>query len=341
MPAPARLLRLLERWPWATLDGARNDQLSLQLPPPRSQAWTVTGSFKGRMPAAFESDLWVCLHSLWNEAGRPEDCMVRLRTVDLLDRMRKPRGGTTYKQLADAIARLRAVQIVGDAVEFNGKRSRSVCGMIDAGRVEEDGWTWVRLSREICDALTTEGRLLDYARYVSFTRPTTRRLYRYLDHRRYRGREAMPVVEIPLSELAAELPIQRERATDQKKTLAPAHAELIEGRWLTNADYIRRGRSWFVRYTFPQGRHGEVAAPARSEGEWATMLAREFHDAGSVAFYMDAVRKLPESIVESIVGDIRDGIRAGKLAPRHAGRTFTNKAKHAAKQAGISLGGAR
>jgi hypothetical protein len=341
---PAILNRALERTPWTTLDGGHSEQLSLDL---RliSQTWELSvASFKGRTPGPFEADAWTALHSLWNEAGRPLDGRLRIDYARFMRFMGKQRGGKQYDLLTDALERLSLVRIRLRAVVSDGKgtrRARRGAGLIQRYEVIEGTAVGVTLNEDVCRAMASEGRSLDAERYFRLERPVSRRLYRYLDARRWRGSEPLHSLNLPLAELASEIPIQRRTAADQKKTLAPAHAELIRDRFLASVDYTRSGRAWTVCYTFPQGRHGEVAAPTRNEGEWATMLAREFHDVGSVAFYMDVVRKLPETIVESIVGVIREGIRAGNLAPRLAGRTFTNKAKHAAKQAGISLGGSR
>lgn len=338
---PAILHRVLERYPWATLDGARTPQLALDLRLER-QEWEISGAFKGRLPGPWEADLYVALHALWNEQGRPADGRLRVRTLDLLQRMGKQRGGKQYDALAEGLGRLNAVrfytrmvftQAQSEGAPKKRQRTRGF-GLLDAFTADDgDGWTEVRLSAEMCATLTTQGRALDAGRYFRLDRPASRRLFRYLDRRRYRGAVPQPELALDLAELAAELPIRSTTAAEQRKTLEPAHAELMRDGFLRAVHYTGRGHTSRVHYTFSSSGAGPSAPEVgRTVGDRVEQLLGILRDPQSVGFYAEVAKGLPDAQFDHLVGSIREQVRDG-MGLDTARKIFTAAARARMKAA--------
>lgn len=302
---------MFERYPWAVLDSRKVEQLPLSLP--LEGEWEVTGGYKGRMPGPFEADLYVAIHSLWNEAGRPASGELRVRTGDLLRLMGKGDGGKQYELLTDALARLRSVNIRTRLVLENGRKRDVGFGLLDGHDVTQDGWTVLRLSPTLCATLATQGRALNTKQYFALQRPASRRLYRYLDHRRYRGPTAVDEVEFPLSEVAGELPVTQRAPSHVKRVLDAAHEELIGAGFLRAAHYLRRGRAWFVAYRFGLGEGAAPAVPTRVPGfaDRVELAMRTLAEPQHAAFYAQALTELGDAQFDHLLGSIREQIRDG------------------------------
>ncbi len=382
----AVLQRTLERYPWSRLSDDSGNQLELKLlleaAGENGRAWMVSMPEHQRLPGPMEADLYVALGQLYNSQVPKEERATRrvIRTTigELAAVTGRERGGTTYKAIRSGLERLQDVairrvrtradgQIRADEERFHFfervKYSHRRDGDTAATGVE------VTLSEGLAESIVNgEYRLLNATAYFALETPTAKRLYRYLDYRRWRGDAPQATFEITLAQLAAELPVDRTSPSHIKRTLDPAHAQLVASGFLREAVYEgrpvagkKRSQVW-VRYAFADAPDPAVAAllpepptgglsPALPGPEVARIDAREdpeyvrdmvaeilgtLRDEHSTAFYLKVVRTLPEELLRHVLGSVRQSIRDG-LALDVARKTFTASVRARAKAAGLTL----
>ena len=363
--SPAILERNLERYPWSRLSDDKGEQYTLELLLDRAgeegRAWVVTAREGERLPGPFDADVYVALCQLYNEAGKPESRTVRTTYAELAKIMQRPRGGSWYQAIPASLKRLMSAMIYAVQTWRVGEhvRKREYIRLVDKvtfldrrdDQVEQTV-VEVRFSEEIASSIA-EGnfRLLDTSAYFALQGPTARRLYRYLDYRRWRGTERQDEVSFSLKTLAAELPIERSSPSHIKRTLDPAHAELIAAGLLASAEYEdrpvagkKRPEVW-VGYVFAEPEPPlldlpKLEAPKAAEEKNVGELVREIldllGDPHSTGFYVQAVKALPEEMLRGLIGGVRESMREG-ASVEQGRRFFVTGVRARAKAAGIAL----
>lgn len=388
--------RHLEKYPWSRLsDASPTDasQLELRLlldaAGEEGRAWMVSGTTVGRLPGPFEADLYIALCQLYNtqiaRERRAEQRRVKSTYAELAQLMGRERGGTTYKSIRVALERLVGVEVRAvrtwrkgkygaretifhllEKVEFDYGRAKSSSRPADGSELPVLGLT-ITFSEELSESLA-EGnlRVLDTARYFALETPTAKRLFRFLDQRRWFGNDIQYELVLSFEELVQRLPIERSAPSHVKRTLDPAHAGLIASGYLHAAEYEdrpipgRKRREPWVRYRFADGPGAAVAlshAPARANGAEEGAPPRHGHtrDAGaedirdlvaeilgtlrddrSVGFYAKVARVLPTEVVRGILAGVRQSLREG-LDLDAARKVFTRTAQARAKHLNLTL----
>lgn len=368
--------RTLERYPWARLSDDSGNQLELKLlldaAGEEGRAWIVSMPDEARLPGPMEADLYVALGQLYNtqvpKEARKDRRVVRTTIGELAAIMGRERGGTTWKAIRASLERLQDVAIravrtrAGGAVRAEEERyhllERIRYTHLRGGEAEATG-VEVTLSEGLAESIVKgEYRLLNATAYFALETPTAKRLYRYLDYRRWRGTERQPVFSISLAQLAAELPIDRTSPSHIKRTLDPAHEQLVARGFLAAADYEdrpiagkKRPQVW-VRYTFaessrvPPSQDGAadpvVVLPVdpREDPDYLRDMVAEIlgtlRDEHSVAFYVKVAKALPEEVLRNVLGGVRQAIREG-ISLEAARKTFTASARARAKAIGVTL----
>lgn len=371
--------RTLERFPWARLaPDAGGDQIELrsllESAGEEGRRWFVRTTDGDRLPGPLDVDVYVALGQLYNESipyeRRGTDRTVWTTLGELTALMGRERGGMTYKLVAGALLRLASVRITAVQTWREGDTVGTVEDFALLANVKfgmrRDGdeartAVRVRFSEELAASIAAgQFRLLDTARYFALPTPTAKRLFRYLDVRRYRGPERLYDLRFPLRQLAEELPIDQEAPSHIKRTLAPAHEALIASGYLTSADFEaqhlpgKRRPVWVAHYTFPREAPAlppglaELApvppAPRRAETDDPEELARcvsdllaVLRDERSHAFYLKCAKTLPHDMLRGIVGDLKDSLRTGSVSLESARKMFTAAAKARARSMGLDL----
>lgn len=365
--------RHLERYPWARLSDEHGDVAQLGFLPEAAgdegRTWTVHAAAEHRLPGPFDADVYVALSALYNaqvaRERRGEDRTVATTLGELARLMGRVRGGKTDHVIRAALLRLRrtevrAVRTFREGDVLAEERVFSLLGDVTF-RHRRDGDTArtavvVELSRPIADSIARgHFRLLDVAAYFALPSPTARRLYRYLDARRWRGAEPMETITLPLRQLAEELPIDRVAPSHLKRTLRPAHEQLLACGFLVEARYDERPRQgkrrpeiWVV-YTFgaveaavlpgavgcsvlPRDRRDDPAYLRVRVGELLALL----QDAHSTAFYVRCAKAFDPGALDNLVGGVRQALREG-LSLALARKTFTAAAKARASATAVRL----
>lgn len=289
---PAIVERNLERYPWARLDETsqhtRQLELLLSAAGEEGKAWIVTAGEESRLPGPADVDVYVALCQLYNERvpreRRAVERQVTTTFQELITLMGRERGGNQYAAIRDSLERLadttvRAVQTwrVGKVIARE-ERFNILSGVTyEHLRGEEQGGTTVTvfLSEQIAESIAAGNfRLLDTATYVALDTPTSKRLYRYLDQRRWRGAVCGDTLTVPLEELRVRLPISRHSPSHVRRTLDPAHVELIASGYLASATYDerpipkRKRKELWVTYEFAdRDLRSEGRSPARIEAD--------------------------------------------------------------------------
>lgn len=369
----AILQRTLERYPWARLSDDKGDQLELQLlldgAGEEGRAWIVSAKDSSRLPGPFDGDIYVALGQLHN-AQIPREKRGELRTVqttfrELATLMGRELGGTTYTAIRGGLERLadvsiRAVQTWREGETIAEERRFHLLESVTYRhrRDKEEGGAviLVRFAQEVAQSIAEDNiRLLDTARYFALETPTAKRLYRYLDLRRWRGSERLSEVTVPLTELAQHLPIDRVAPSHIRRTLDPAHGLLIAEGFLSSAEYQevpvpgKKRPVILVRYQFakPATLAPErtitvpmsVPGPSRNPEYVRDMVAEilgTLRDEHSVGFYVQVVKAMPEDVLRNVLGGVRQSIREG-LSLDVARKTFTATVRARAKAQRIEL----
>ena len=375
----AVLERNLERFPWARISGDHGevDQIELLLDPAgeHGRVWRVRATDARRIPGPMDADVYVAVCALYNSQvprkRRGDERSVYTTLGELATLMGKDRGGKTYKSISDALMRLRctevhAVRTFREKKTAAEKRVFSVLGDVTFGRLRDGDRSptavTIELSRTVADSIARRHfRLVNVAEYFAIRTPAARRLYRYLDVRRWRGTQPMPMLELPLRDLAQDLPIDRDAPSHIRRTLDPAHAQLIERCFLAEVRYENRsvpGKKrpdcWVVyRYANPAGNgrrsaagSSAAAAPATAPRDpradpgyvqhWVGEILALLRDEHSTGFYVRCVRGFATDVLANLVGGVRQAIMEG-LPVEVARKTFTAAAKRRARQTGVPL----
>lgn len=362
--------RTLERHPWSTLSDDRGDQrqlgLELDMAGGEGFRWIVEPPPSDRkLPGPFASDLYVALGQLFNDQipkdQRAERRTVRTTLADLAALMGTSRGGTTYAAIRRDLKRLQDTAITiakREQDRTRGKRFHILSEIEwDEPHREDKGATALAISfhRHIADSIAAGNfRLLNVGLYFALDTPTARKLYRLLDVRRWRGTEQMPALSLSLRELADKLPIDREAPSHIKRTLKPAHAELVDCGYLTAAEYEERqvmGKkrpAWWVTYHFADtlprlgGAEARTDAPTDPKAdpdylsEMVGRILAVLRDPHSTAFYVKCAKAFDRDALLNILGGVQQGITEG-MGLDVARKTFTATAKKRASALGLTL----
>lgn len=244
--------------------------------------WTVTGSEGYGLPVAGDEEVYVALMEITQEHGF-RSAKVPITRYDLLGRMGWPRDGHAYRRVQDALNRLMGVSIVANNSFWDNEAKRYVdegFHILEGYRLydEKPGrdcsppdsyvvWNPVLFTSFRAGNI----KQLDTSTYFALETPLARRLFRYLDKKRYDGKATY---RMRLKKLAFEkLGMSRNYYPSQiKRELERAHAELIEKGFLREVSYYvpqRRGGEEIVIYAFgARKRHGgsvETVPPADSD----------------------------------------------------------------------------
>ena len=386
--------RHLEKYPWSRLsDAPPSDasQLELRLlldaAGAEGRAWLVSGTQVGRLPGPFEADLYIAICQLYNSQiprdRRRDQRSVRTTYAELAQLMGRERGGTTYKSIRIALERLKGVEIrsvrtwrtgkhgarealfnLFASVEYDYGRAKPTGKAADGGELPVLGIT-VTFSEELADSLA-EGnlRVLDTARYFALETPTAKRLFRFLDQRRWFGDQIQQELLISFAELVERLPIDRSSPSHVKRTLDPAHAGLVANGYLSSAEYEerpvpgRKRKEPWVRYRFADARatpatavalvqeSASVAEPPAFATSLSASVASALRSASSDA---STPREHPDGLrdlVAEIMGTLRDDhslpfyVKVAKAMPEEALRNVLGGVRQSIRE-GVSLDVAR
>lgn len=212
--------------------------------------WIVTGTEKYGLPTATDEEVYIALMEVTKEQGFGSRT-VPITRYDVISRMGWKPDGRSYTRLEGALDRLKTVSIKAENAFWDNAARRYITvafGIIDnyvladerrlrGEREEGMPFSCVTWNEVIFTSFRAGNiKMLDTDMYFSLRSPIARRLYRYLDKKRYPNR---PTFQMTLEKLAFEhLGMCRSYYPSQlKRKLEPAHRELVARGFLTRVEY--------------------------------------------------------------------------------------------------------
>lgn len=214
--------------------------------------WTVTGSDKFGLPLAQDNDIWMAL-IVMGKNNDFRDRKIQFSRYQICKIMNQKPGGSIYRRIEEALNRLSGVKIYAkNAFWDNEKRSYVTKGfgiIDDFELLEEHGnsgdgdnycQSYVNLNETIFRSIKTGYiKSIDISLYFKLESAISKRLYRYLDKKRYRKK----VFEVDLFILAyTHLGFEEETykyASLIKNKLNYAHEDLIKTGFLESVEYLQ------------------------------------------------------------------------------------------------------
>jgi hypothetical protein len=260
------LALLAGRFNAGELTFTRERQLTLPDGSKLQQSWMVTGAPKFGLPQPSDEDVLLALLKIACDHGF-ESPLVHFTQSSLLALMHWRDQGWYFDRLEQALSRLKTTSILArNAFWNNATKAYQTChfGVIDSYQLFERrgnskssnlvalSSNWVRFSAEFFSSIQA-GYLkpLDLSLYFKLKSAVSKRLFRYLDKKRYQKQS----FEINLRQLAG-VHLGLSESTCQyaswiKKELDRAHEELIRHGFLESTSYSHtRSGDWKVVYTF-------------------------------------------------------------------------------------------
>lgn len=274
LAAPARrtpirtvvLDRYLEAFPLFRLSDSA-DEGAISYVPDDGGRWRVLPAPGDRLPGTFDQDVYVELLHRYNEAGRPEDGVVRFTLHAFLRSTGRRVDGRTYEQLRSALTRLERtiLESSGSYRTASGQMFEGAFTLLSSVTIErrrvadreqfalftslsasEPGDARVVIS-PLIRANIAAGHTVTFSlqQYQSLSNPVARRLYRLLALARA---DDCLTWHVPLDRLAAQLPLTQRYPSHLQRVLQPAHEMLIAAGLLRTATFVQSDRDWSVQY---------------------------------------------------------------------------------------------
>lgn len=245
----------------------------------QEQYWRITGSRQFGLPGPLDQDVFVAVMTLVSRrGGMPPDGRISFSLYELLEILGKTHSGTNYEDLRVSLDRLASADIYAENAfyshedeEFKSHRFR-LWG-VDFYKTKKRRGRGSEHHTLRFDDIVVRSYLqsylksLDSAYYYSLEKAISRSLYRLIDVKR-KDRLSWTVDLDRLRQLVS-MPASYHYPSKIKRHLEPAHRELVERGFLTEAIHEKRGKSNIVHYKISERfvRERTRSAPALTDGE--------------------------------------------------------------------------
>jgi len=228
----------------------------------------------GGVPHGLDNEVSLALIALYLNAGSPPDGTFTTTAYQILKLMGFDTSGYYYRALKESLLRLTtATFVLSEAWRADGRWQSVTFRYIDKleftsakeGSLDRSSVLRITLAKEIVQSLKDRyTKPIDIEFMASLKRPLSRALYRLLDAQRIspEAQEPLGRLEVGLMEWAAACKIVHKRPDKVRRTLEPAHQELLERRYLRSVEYLGRGRNQIIVYTFGEEAGGVPDAEA-------------------------------------------------------------------------------
>ncbi len=228
--------------------------------------WVVTGSDKYGLPTANDEELYIALMKVSKDMDF-QNRRVPIVRYQLAKLMGWGLDGKGYERIEQGLDRLSGVRIKAKNAFWDNEKKKYVTvnfGIIDdyylydekpgkklnfaQGELPISNFSW----NEVLFNSFKAGNIktVDAEFYFALRSPITKRLYRFLDKKKYDGK---PRFEIGIRKLASLLPLKDDYPSHIKIALEKAHDELIEKGFLISVDYEKgKGGEEKAVYRFPK-----------------------------------------------------------------------------------------
>ncbi|WP_117236612.1 replication initiator protein A [Thermus sediminis] len=228
----------------------------------------------GGVPHGLDNEVSLALIALYLNAGSPPDGTFTTTAYQILKLMGFDTSGYYYRALKESLLRLTtATYVLSEAWRADGRWQSVTFRYVDKleftssreGRLDRSSVIRITLAKEIVRSLQNRyTKPIDIEFMASLKRPLSRALYRLLDAQRLSPEHQEPLdrLEVRLMEWAAACKIVHKRPDKVRRTLEPAHRELLERRYLRSVEYVGRGQHQAIVYVFGEEAGGIPDAEA-------------------------------------------------------------------------------
>lgn len=277
--------RALELLPLFRLSDS-GEESSAALTLPEGGRWRVLPAPNDRLPGTFDQDVYVELLHRLQEAGHPEDGVVRFTLHAFLRAMGRKVDGRTYEQLRSALIRLERTTLEalgpwaggdlphtgsftllsGVVVERRRGTDREQLPLFSNLQSAEPGDARATVAAPVRSHLAA-GRVsqLSLPLYRALGSPVARRLYRMLSAvaacsaasetdlipGRVENSDGGATWIVSLEKLAEHLPLAQRYPSHRQRVLDPAHAVLVEAGVVESASVRQDEGDWVAEYHMP------------------------------------------------------------------------------------------
>jgi len=238
-----------------------------------SSGQTIIMVLKGQdrgLPHGLDNDIWLAIQQLYREQGAPPNGRVTFTTHGLLSKVGLDSSGQYYDNLVASLARLSETtcqitsgyySVVSDReVAVNFTPLSAVVRTYSRQNTEERAQFEVTINQfTTASIIGNYVKPLNLERSQSFQQPFTRVLYRLLDAKLYRLKEAAQQANRPLIGLeftesvkmwGALAGLLDEAPSKIRRALASPHTDLLAQGYLKSVEYLGRGEHQTVHYVF-------------------------------------------------------------------------------------------
>ena len=223
--------------------------------------WSVTGSDKFGLPLAQDNDVLLALLYI-GKLNNFKSRKIHFSRFDICKIMKIKPDGRQYKRIEAALDRLMGIRIKAVNVFWDNELKEAVTiafGIIDDYKLyrerrkkkENEALSFANLNEPFYKSIVSGYiKSLDLNTYFSLNSWVSKRLYRYLDKKRY-GKKSFEIDIFLLTD--AHIGLTKSVYVSQiKEKLDPAHYELIKAGFLESATYEKTadGNSLKVIYKF-------------------------------------------------------------------------------------------
>lgn len=238
-----------------------------------SSGQTIIMVLKGQdrgLPHGLDNDIWLAIQQLYREQGSPPNGRVTFTAYGLLSKVGLDSSGQYYDNLVGSLARLSETTCQITSGYYSVATDREVAvnftPLSAVVRTYSRQGTEERAQFEVTiNQFTTASIIGNYVkplnleRSQSFQQPFTRVLYRLLDAKLYRLKEASQQAGRPTARLefiesvkmwGALAGLLDEAPSKIRRALASPHADLLAQGYLKSVEYLGRGEHQTVHYVF-------------------------------------------------------------------------------------------
>jgi len=342
-------IKTIEYTDWVTIEGQK-----------KPLKWIVTGSGKFGLPVGGDQDIYVGIMEVWRECGFKDRVIPIGSIYKMLKRMGLPDDKRNYDRFRSAIDRLTTVSIISENAFWDkeGQCYLSRRGFhifdeyqfIEKYRKNEKTipipFGYIRASEFFYQSVRN-GYLkdIDLKFYLSLPTPLTKRLYRYLDKKRYRrGAFTMELFKFAKKIGLMAGSLEKYYPSQLKQVLTPAFNELQGRGFLKDYTYQKTsdGKSEKILFIFSQ--LPQVAYQPDEENYWTKPLIEDIISVTaaehSKPWYTKVIRILgPEgsrSFIYQALSLTRDALHRGEIKTTRD-QYFISTLKRICNEGGISL----
>ena len=337
-----RGVKTLKYFDWITVGGVK-----------KQVKWIVTGSDEFGLPIGGDQDIWVAIMEVWREHGFKEDKIPIGSIYRMLKKMGLPTDKRNYDRFKKGLDRLRGTYIkteyaIWDKTDqcYIATKGFSMIGnyyLLERHR-KGDKTEPFPLGYILADPfvyqMIKKGYLkdLNLTFYYSLSTPLTKRLYRYLDKKRY----LTSVFSIELYRFIKKMGLLIENLPPSrvKQTLNPALDELRKRGFLKDYSYQKTadGKGQKIIFFFNQ-LPAKVTRLTQEDGQ-IELLVEDIlavcKDRHSEPFYKKVAQLLPEQVVRRAISEVKASVLQGEVKTS-PGKLFTHLIKKYAQDFGIVL----